>query len=84
MASARGVDDEQSDRLRDALLAAIQKGRREDLREYVSLGRKVDSPDLRRDLEKLVATAEEGTRYRAQRMLNACKLNDSSRWEGRR
>jgi len=69
----------QSKRLQSALLSAIQKGRREDLREYVSLARRVDSKDFRRRLSALVESADEGTRYRAQRMLDACLLNDAAR-----
>lgn len=73
------------ERLRNAVVAAIQKGRREDLREYVSLGRKLDSASWRRSLTVLAKTADEETAYRAQRMLDACRLNDVAETEdGRR
>lgn len=75
------LTEQQRERLRQALTSAIQKGRREDLSEYVSLGRTLDTPEFRSRLLKVIETADEGTAYRAQRMLAACQLNDSSRGE---
>lgn len=66
----------QRDRLRAAVLGAFKKGRREDLKEYVSLARKLDGPSFREGLRQLVDGADEGTSERAARALAACVMND--------
>jgi hypothetical protein len=73
------LSDDQRQRLREALLGAITKGRREDLKEYVSLGRTLDSSEFRDQLRALAEDLDEGTAYRAKRMLSACELMDPGR-----
>jgi len=70
------LTEAQRRRLRKAILAAFTKGKREDLKEYVSLSRRIDSEQFRRDLRKLEMDADEGTRVRAARALAACRMND--------
>ncbi len=66
----------QRERLRTAVLDAFTKGRREDLSEYVSLARILDTPEFRDALRRLESGADEGTSERAARALAACLMND--------
>lgn len=70
------ITGSQRDRLRTAVLGAFAKGRREDLKEYVSLARRLDTPSFRDALQRLVDVGDEGTSERAARALAACLLND--------
>lgn len=63
-------------RIGDAIVAALQKGKREDVKEYARLARRVDSPTLRARLAVLTSSADAGTAWRARYVLDRCEMND--------
>ncbi len=63
------LSDSDAQRLRAGILAALTKGQREDLKEYIRLARVLDTPAFRAALQALATGPDEGTRWRAERML---------------
>lgn len=66
----------QRHRVGEAIVAALQKGKREDLKEYARLARRVDSSKLRAQLAVLTNSADAGTAFRAKYVLERCEMND--------
>lgn len=67
------------DRLGEAIVGALQKGKREDLKEYGRLARRVDSPKLRARLAELTNSPDRATAWRATYTLQRCEMNDYRR-----
>lgn len=63
------LSESDKQRLRAAILAAIAKGQREDLKEYIRLARVLDTPAFRTTLQSMAKKSDEGTKWRAERML---------------
>ena len=72
------LDPNQRERLRAAILNNLHKGGRLEFGEVRRLARRLDTPDLRRQVAKFLDHPDPGTRERAQLLLASCALNDQS------
>jgi hypothetical protein len=69
MLSYQELTAEQADRLRQVLVHAVDVGYRRTLREHRKLARRVDHPELRRELRARLHAPDEGGRARRAFML---------------
>lgn len=70
------LDAQQRQRIGVVILTILAKGKRQDLGQFASLARRIDSPTLRYDLERLGQSDDEGLDWRANFVLERCLMND--------
>ncbi len=68
-----GLPQAIAERLRQVVLAAVDRHDRREFRRYCRLARKVDSPELREELSTRLQNADPAVRRRARWVLDACE-----------
>jgi hypothetical protein len=65
--------DSEAERLRRVVVAAVDARDRRELRQYCRLARKVDSPELRKELSLRLLHDDAAVRRRSRWALDACE-----------